>query len=161
LSTKSIAAAHGCSHTTGGYDGGQAEYVRVPFADVGPNLIPDRLDEDDAVHLTDALATGYFGAQRGDIAEGDVVVVFGAGPVGRYATKSAWMMGAGDRPPGRAQRKPPPAPGRPGASRARPAGRGRAVAAGRGSHLRGRAPAPVGEKPLNPAPLRLRSAKCG
>ncbi len=79
----------------GGYDGGQAEYVRVPFADVGPSLIPDWMDDEDAVLLTDALATGYFGAQLGDIAEGDMVVVFGAGPVGLFAAKSAWLMGAG------------------------------------------------------------------
>jgi threonine dehydrogenase-like Zn-dependent dehydrogenase len=89
------AAIYGYSHTCGGYDGGQAEFVRVPFADVGPSPIPDWMDDEDAVLLTDALATGYFGAQLGDIVEGDVVVVFGAGPVGLYAAKSAWLMGAG------------------------------------------------------------------
>src|ERR671926_157443 len=83
------------SHTCGGYDGGQAEFVRVPFADVGPAKIPDWMDEEDAVLLTDACPTGYFGAQLGDIAEGDTVVVFGAGPVGLFAAKSAWLMGAG------------------------------------------------------------------
>jgi S-(hydroxymethyl)glutathione dehydrogenase / alcohol dehydrogenase len=67
----------------------------VPFADVGPSLIPEWMDDEDAVLLTDALATGYFGAQLGDIAEGDVVAVFGAGPVGLFAAKSAWFMGAG------------------------------------------------------------------
>ncbi|MBO0610445.1 zinc-dependent alcohol dehydrogenase [Myceligenerans salitolerans] len=86
---------YGYSHTTGGYDGGQAEYVRVPFADVGPAIVPDWMDEEDAVLCTDALATGYFGAQLADIAEGDVVVVFGAGPVGLFAARSAWLMGAG------------------------------------------------------------------
>jgi S-(hydroxymethyl)glutathione dehydrogenase/alcohol dehydrogenase len=90
-----VGGIYGYSHTTGGYDGGQSEFVRVPFADVGPSLIPDWMDDDDAVLLTDALATGYFGAQLGDIAEGDVVVVFGAGPVGLFAAKSAWLMGAG------------------------------------------------------------------
>src|SRR3712207_959098 len=90
-----VGGIYGYSHTCGGYDGGQAEFVRVPFADVGPTLIPDWMDEDDAVLLTDALATGYFGAQLGDIKEGDVVVVFGAGPVGLYAARSAWLMGAG------------------------------------------------------------------
>jgi S-(hydroxymethyl)glutathione dehydrogenase/alcohol dehydrogenase len=90
-----VGGIYGYSHTTGGYDGAQAEYVRVPFADVGPSLLPDWMDEDDAVLLTDAVATGYFGAQLGDITEGDVVVVFGAGPVGLYAAKSAWLMGAG------------------------------------------------------------------
>jgi alcohol dehydrogenase len=90
-----VGGIYGYSHTTGGYDGGQSQYVRVPFADVGPGIIPDWLDEEDAVLMTDALATGYFGAQLGDIAEGETVVVFGAGPVGLYAAKSAWLMGAG------------------------------------------------------------------
>jgi S-(hydroxymethyl)glutathione dehydrogenase / alcohol dehydrogenase len=90
-----VGGIYGYSHTCGGYDGGQAEYVRVPFADVGPSSIPEWMDDEDAVLLTDALATGYFGAQLGDIAEGDVVVVFGAGPVGLFAAKSAWFMGAG------------------------------------------------------------------
>lgn len=90
-----VGGIYGYSHTCGGYDGGQAEYVRVPFADVGPSLIPDWLDDDDAVLLTDALSTGYFGAQLADIAEGDTVVVFGAGPVGLFAARSAWLMGAG------------------------------------------------------------------
>ncbi len=90
-----VGGIYGYSHTCGGYDGGQAEFVRVPFADVGPSLIPDWMDDEDAVLLTDAVATGYFGAQLGDIVEGDVVVVFGAGPVGLFAAKSAWFMGAG------------------------------------------------------------------
>ena len=58
-------------------------------------MIPDWMDDEDAVLLTDALPTGYFGAQLGDIVEGDTVVVFGAGPVGLFAAKSAWLMGAG------------------------------------------------------------------
>jgi threonine dehydrogenase-like Zn-dependent dehydrogenase len=90
-----VGGIYGYSHTTGGYDGGQAEYVRVPFADVGPTLIPEWMDDEDALMLTDALPTGYFGAQLGGIVEGDVVVVFGAGPVGLYAAKSSWLMGAG------------------------------------------------------------------
>jgi S-(hydroxymethyl)glutathione dehydrogenase/alcohol dehydrogenase len=90
-----VGGIYGYSHTCGGYDGGQAELVRVPFADVGPMIIPDWLDDDDALLCTDALATGYFGAQLGDIVEGDTVVVFGAGPVGLFAAKSAWLMGAG------------------------------------------------------------------
>jgi S-(hydroxymethyl)glutathione dehydrogenase / alcohol dehydrogenase len=90
-----VGGIYGYSHTCGGYDGGQAEFVRVPFADVGPTVIPDWLSDENAVVFTDALATGYFGAQLGDIAEGDVVVVFGAGPIGLYAAKSAWLMGAG------------------------------------------------------------------
>jgi threonine dehydrogenase-like Zn-dependent dehydrogenase len=90
-----VGGIYGYSHTAGGYDGAQAEYVRVPFADVGPTVIPDWMDDEDAVLLTDAAPTGYFGAQLGDIVEGDVVIVFGAGPVGLLAAKAAWLMGAG------------------------------------------------------------------
>src|SRR4051794_31049032 len=90
-----VGGIYGYSHTTGGYDGGQAEYVRIPFADVGPALIPDWMSDEDAVLLTDAVPTGYFGAQLGDIVEGDTVVVFGAGPVGLVAAQSSWLMGAG------------------------------------------------------------------
>ncbi|GAB7189527.1 zinc-dependent alcohol dehydrogenase [Kineococcus sp. NUM-3379] len=90
-----VGGIYGYSHTAGGYDGGQSEFVRVPFADVGPTRIPDWMDDEDAVLCTDALATGYFGAQLADIEEGDVVAVFGAGPVGLFAARSAWLMGAG------------------------------------------------------------------
>jgi threonine dehydrogenase-like Zn-dependent dehydrogenase len=90
-----VGGIYGYSHTTGGYDGGQAQYVRVPMADVGPIKIPPELDHDDAVLLTDALPTGYQAAEMGDIEPGDTVVVFGAGPVGIFAAKSAWLMGAG------------------------------------------------------------------
>ncbi|WP_411557684.1 zinc-dependent alcohol dehydrogenase [Plantibacter sp. MPB07] len=90
-----VGGIFGYSHTCGGFDGGQAELVRVPFADVGPQRIPDDIDEDDALLMTDALATGYFGAQLADITEGQTVVVFGAGPVGLFAARSAWLMGAG------------------------------------------------------------------
>src|SRR4028119_2018669 len=90
-----VGSIYGYSHTTGGYDGGQAEYGRVPFADVGPVKIPEWMHDEDAVLLTDAAATGYFGAQLGEITEGDTVVVLGAGPVGLIAAQSAWLMGAG------------------------------------------------------------------
>ena len=90
-----VGGIYGYSHTAGGYDGGQAEYVRVPFADVGPSIIPEWLADEDALLLTDAFSTGYFGAQLGDIVEGDTVVVFGAGPVGLAAARSSWLMGAG------------------------------------------------------------------
>ena len=90
-----VGGIYGYSHTAGGYDGGQAEYVRVPFADVGPTVIPEWMHDEDAVVLTDAAATGYFGAQLADVVEGDVVVVLGAGPVGLIAAQSAWLMGAG------------------------------------------------------------------
>jgi threonine dehydrogenase-like Zn-dependent dehydrogenase len=90
-----VGGIYGYSHTTGGYDGGQAEYVRVPLADVGPTVLPEGLSVDDAVLLTDAFPTGYQAAEMGGIDEGDTVVVFGAGPVGLFAAKSAWWMGAG------------------------------------------------------------------
>jgi threonine dehydrogenase-like Zn-dependent dehydrogenase len=90
-----VGGIYGYSHTTGGYDGGQAEYVRVPMADVGPTILPPDLDVDDAVLLTDAFPTGYQAAEMGGIQEGDTVVVFGAGPVGIFAAKSAWLLGAG------------------------------------------------------------------
>lgn len=94
-SATAVGGIYGYSHTAGGYDGGQAEFVRVPMADVGPTVIPDGLDPDDAVLLTDACPTGYQAAEMGDIAEGDTVVVFGAGPIGIFAAKSAWLFGAG------------------------------------------------------------------
>jgi len=90
-----VGAIYGYSHTAGGYDGGQAEYVRVPMADVGPTLIPEGMDIEDAVLLTDAFPTGYQAAEMGDIRQGDTVVVFGAGPVGIFAARSAWLLGAG------------------------------------------------------------------
>lgn len=86
---------YGYSHTTGGYDGGQAEYVRVPFADVGPMKIPDEVPDDDAIMLADVLPTGYQAAEMGEIKPGETVVVFGCGPVGLFAQKSAWLLGAG------------------------------------------------------------------
>ncbi len=90
-----VGGIYGYSHTAGGYDGGQAEYVRVPMADVGPTVIPADLHVEDAVLLTDAFPTGYQAAEMGGIREGDTVVVFGAGPVGIFAAKSAWLLGAG------------------------------------------------------------------
>lgn len=85
----------GYSHIAGGFDGGQAEYVRVPYADVGPTVIPSDMDPDDAVLLTDVLPTGYQAAEMGGIKIGDTVVIFGAGPVGIMAAKCAWLFGAG------------------------------------------------------------------
>lgn len=86
---------YGYSHTCGGWDGGQAEYVRVPFANFGPEKIPEGISDDDAVLLTDVVPTGYHAAQMGDIKEGETVVIFGAGPVGIITARSAWLMGAG------------------------------------------------------------------
>ena len=85
----------GYSHTTGGYHGGQAEYVRVPYANVGPTVIPEGMDPDDAVMLTDVVPTGYQAAEMGGIQKGDTVMVFGAGPVGIMAAKCSWLFGAG------------------------------------------------------------------
>ncbi|HET9948623.1 MAG TPA: zinc-dependent alcohol dehydrogenase [Longimicrobiales bacterium] len=84
----------GYSHTAGGYDGGQAQYVRVPFADVGPMKIPEDMDDEQVLLLSDVLPTGYQAAEMGGIREGDTVVVFGCGPVGLLAQKSAQLMGA-------------------------------------------------------------------
>jgi threonine dehydrogenase-like Zn-dependent dehydrogenase len=86
---------YGYSHTTGGYDGGQADYVRVPCADAGPLKIPETIDDDNAALCTDAYPTGYQGAEMASIKRGDSVVVFGAGPVGLFAAKCSWFMGAG------------------------------------------------------------------
>jgi len=85
----------GYAHTGGGYDGGQAEYVRVPYADVSPTVIPPGMDIEDAVLLTDVVPTGYQAAEQGGIQKGDTVVVFGAGPVGIMAARCAWFFGAG------------------------------------------------------------------
>lgn len=90
-----VGGIFGYSHTAGGYDGGQAEYVRVPYADIGPTIIPDEMDLDDAVLLTDVVPTGYQAAEMGAIRKGDTVVVFGAGPIGIMAAKCAWLFGAG------------------------------------------------------------------
>jgi threonine dehydrogenase-like Zn-dependent dehydrogenase len=90
-----VGGIFGYSHTAGGYDGGQAEYVRVPYADVGPTVIPDWMDPDDAVLLTDVVPTGYQAAEMGGIQKGDTVAIFGAGPVGLMAARAAWLFGAG------------------------------------------------------------------
>ncbi|MFL5671544.1 MAG: zinc-dependent alcohol dehydrogenase [Chloroflexota bacterium] len=84
----------GYSHLTGGYAGGQAEYVRVPFADVGPLKVPAELPDDKVLFLSDILPTGYMGAEMCDIKPGDIVAVWGAGPVGQFAMASAFLLGA-------------------------------------------------------------------
>jgi len=89
-----VGGIFGYSHTAGGYDGGQAEFVRVPFANFGPTVIPEWMDPDDAVLLTDVVPTGYQAAEMGGIQPGDTVVVFGAGPVGIMAARCAWLFGA-------------------------------------------------------------------
>ena len=84
----------GYSHMLGGYAGGQAEYARVPFADVGPLRVPDALDDEQVLFLSDIFPTGYMAAEACDIKPGDTVAVWGCGPVGQFAIKSAYMLGA-------------------------------------------------------------------
>jgi threonine dehydrogenase-like Zn-dependent dehydrogenase len=88
------AGIFGYSHLTGGYAGGQAEYARVPYADVGPIKIEDDLTDEQVLFLSDIFPTGYFGADLCDIDGGEVIAVFGAGPVGQFAIASAVMLGA-------------------------------------------------------------------
>jgi threonine dehydrogenase-like Zn-dependent dehydrogenase len=84
----------GYSHMLGGYPGGQAEYARVPFADVGPIVIDDDIPDEKVLFLSDIFPTGYMGAEMCDIKPGDVVAVWGAGPVGQFAIASAYLLGA-------------------------------------------------------------------
>jgi threonine dehydrogenase-like Zn-dependent dehydrogenase len=90
----SPAGLFGYSHLLGGYAGGQAEFVRVPFADVGPIKVPAGLRDDQVLFLSDILPTGYMGAEMCGIDAGDVVAVWGAGPVGQFAAASARLLGA-------------------------------------------------------------------
>jgi threonine dehydrogenase-like Zn-dependent dehydrogenase len=89
-----MAGLFGYSHMTGGYAGGQAEYVRVPFSDVGPIVIPDGLDDDKVLFLSDILPTGWMAAENAEIEPGDTIAVWGCGPVGLFAIQSAFLMGA-------------------------------------------------------------------
>lgn len=84
----------GYSHLTGGYAGGQAQYVRVPYSDIGPIVVPDDLEDDQVLFLSDILPTGWMAAENCDIEEGDTVAVWGCGPVGLFAIQSALIMGA-------------------------------------------------------------------
>jgi threonine dehydrogenase-like Zn-dependent dehydrogenase len=84
----------GYSHLLGGFAGGQAEFVRVPFADVGPLKVPDGLTDEQVLFLSDIFPTGYMGAELCEIKPGDTVAVWGAGPVGQFAIASAKMLGA-------------------------------------------------------------------
>jgi threonine dehydrogenase-like Zn-dependent dehydrogenase len=84
----------GYSHMYGGYDGGQAEYVRVPFADVGPLRVPDSLRDEQVLFLSDIFPTGYMAAENCQIRPGDTVAVWGCGPVGQFAIQSAFLLGA-------------------------------------------------------------------
>jgi len=84
----------GYSHMMGGYAGGQAEYVRVPFADVGPKKILNGLSDEQVLFLSDIFPTGYMAAENCDIKRGDTVAIWGCGPVGQFAIKSAYLLGA-------------------------------------------------------------------
>jgi threonine dehydrogenase-like Zn-dependent dehydrogenase len=90
----SPAGLFGYSHMTGGYAGGQAEYARVPFADVGPLKVPDGLSDEQVLFLSDIFPTGYMAAENCNIQPGDTVAVWGCGPVGLLAIKSAYLLGA-------------------------------------------------------------------
>jgi len=89
-----VGAIFGYSELYGGYDGGQAEYLRVPFANVGPKVIPEELTDEEVLFLTDILPTAYWGVENGNVKKGDTVVVLGCGPVGLLAQKWAYYMGA-------------------------------------------------------------------
>ena len=89
-----MGAALGYAHLTGGYAGGQAEYLRVPYSDVGPIVVPDGVEDDKVVFLSDILPTGWMAAENADIEPGDTVAVWGCGPVGLFAIQSAYILGA-------------------------------------------------------------------
>ena len=89
------AGLFGYSHLTGHYPGGQAEYVRVPFADVCPTKVPEGLADEQVLFLTDIFPTGFQGAKFAEIEDGDTVAVWGCGPVGQFCIRSAQMLGAG------------------------------------------------------------------
>jgi len=90
----SPAGLFGYSHMLGGYAGGQAEYARVPFADVGPIKVPEGLHDDQVLFLSDIFPTAYMGAEMCNIQPGDTIAVWGCGPVGLLAMKSAFLLGA-------------------------------------------------------------------
>ena len=90
-----MGGAFGYAHLTGGYAGGQAEYVRIPYSDIGPVVIPDDLADDDVLFLSDILPTGWQAAVNADIEPGDTVAVWGCGPVGLFTIQSALLLGAG------------------------------------------------------------------
>jgi threonine dehydrogenase-like Zn-dependent dehydrogenase len=90
----SASGLYGYSHLYGGYAGGQAEYARVPFADVGPIKVPAGLTDEQVLFLSDIFPTGYMAAENCDIQQGDTVAIWGCGPVGQFAIKSAYLLGA-------------------------------------------------------------------
>lgn len=88
------AGIFGYSHLTGGYAGGQAEYARVPFADVGPIKVPSHLTDEQVLLLSDVFPTGYMGAEMCDISPGDTIAIWGCGPIGQFSIRSAFLLGA-------------------------------------------------------------------
>jgi threonine dehydrogenase-like Zn-dependent dehydrogenase len=92
---QSPAGLFGFSHMLGGYSGGQAEYLRVPMADIGPIKIPDNVTDEQALFLSDIFPTGYMAAVNAQIEPGDTVAIWGCGPVGQFAIRSALLLGAG------------------------------------------------------------------
>ena len=94
LMTEKGGALFGYTDLYGGYDGGQAEFVRVPYADFGPRKVPDNLTDEQVLFLTDIFPTGYSGIDWAGVKGGEIVAIFGAGPVGIMAAKSAWLRGA-------------------------------------------------------------------
>lgn len=91
---QSPAALFGYSHMLGGYAGGQAEFVRVPYSDIGPIVVPKDIPDEQVLFLSDILPTGYMAAENCNIQRGDTVAIWGCGPVGQFAIQSAWMLGA-------------------------------------------------------------------
>ncbi len=89
-----VGAIFGYGELLGGYKGGQAEYLRVPYANVGPKLVPDELSDEEVLFLTDILPTSYWGVEIANVKKGDTVAVLGCGPVGLLAQKWAYFMGA-------------------------------------------------------------------
>lgn len=92
--TEKGGALFGYTDLYGGYDGGQSQYVRVPYANFGPRVVPEGLTDEQVLFLTDIFPTGYTGVDWGQVKGGEVVAIFGAGPVGVMAAKSAWLRGA-------------------------------------------------------------------
>jgi threonine dehydrogenase-like Zn-dependent dehydrogenase len=90
----SPAGLFGYSHMMGGYAGGQAQYARVPFADVGPFKVPESLSDEQVLFMTDIFPTGYMAAENCEIKKGDTIAVWGCGPVGQFAIRSAFLLGA-------------------------------------------------------------------
>jgi threonine dehydrogenase-like Zn-dependent dehydrogenase len=91
------AGMFGYSHMLGGFSGGQSQYVRVPFSDIGPIKVPNDIADDKLLFLSDIFPTGYMDAENCNIKKGDTVAIWGCGPVGQFAIQSAWMLGCSEQ----------------------------------------------------------------